>query len=110
MECYTYLRNIQDLLSDGKTPYERRVGEPFKGPSIPFGTLAELTGGWENSMWKTIRRTAHSIGSNGRVSSNFNERSIQTAPIWEESFSWNISRIGIDREENSEKETFWLVI
>ena len=24
MECYTYLRNIQDLLSDGKTPYEKR--------------------------------------------------------------------------------------
>ena len=24
MECYTYLRNIQDLLSAGKTPYERR--------------------------------------------------------------------------------------
>ena len=24
MECYTNLRNIQDLLSDGKTPYERR--------------------------------------------------------------------------------------
>ena len=30
MECFTYLRNIQDLLSDGKTPYERRFGEPFK--------------------------------------------------------------------------------
>ena len=29
MECFTYLRNIQDLLSDGKTPYERRFGEPF---------------------------------------------------------------------------------
>ena len=29
MECYAYLRNIQDLLSDGKTPYERRFGEPF---------------------------------------------------------------------------------
>ena len=26
MECYTYLRNIQDLLSDWKTPYERRFG------------------------------------------------------------------------------------
>ena len=26
MECNTYLRNIQDLLSDGKTPYERRFG------------------------------------------------------------------------------------
>ena len=36
MECCTYLRNIQDLLSDGKTPYERRFGEPLKGPIIPF--------------------------------------------------------------------------
>ena len=41
MECYTYLRNIQDLLSDGKTPYERRFGEPFKGLIIPFGSLVE---------------------------------------------------------------------
>ena len=30
MECYTYLRNIPDLLFDGKTPYERRFGQPFK--------------------------------------------------------------------------------
>ena len=29
MECYTYLRNIQDLLSDGKTPYDRRFRKPF---------------------------------------------------------------------------------
>ena len=41
MECYTCLRNIQDLLSDGKTPYERRFGQPFKGPIIPFGSLVE---------------------------------------------------------------------
>ena len=41
MECFSYLRNIQDLLSDGKTPYERRFGEPFKGPIIPFGSLVE---------------------------------------------------------------------
>ena len=41
MECYTYLRNIQDLLSDGKTPCERRFGKPFKGPTIPFGSLVE---------------------------------------------------------------------
>ena len=39
--CYTYLRNITDLLSDGKTPYERRFGQPFKGPIIPFGSLVE---------------------------------------------------------------------
>ena len=41
MECYCYLRNIQDLLSDGKTPYERRFGMPFNGPVIPFGAMAE---------------------------------------------------------------------
>ena len=29
MECCTYLRNVTDLLSDGKTPYERRLGKPF---------------------------------------------------------------------------------
>ena len=41
MECYAYLRNIQDLLSDGKTPYERRFGKLFFGPIIPFGSLFE---------------------------------------------------------------------
>ena len=29
------------LLSDGKTPYERRFGQPFEGPIIPFGSLVE---------------------------------------------------------------------
>ena len=41
MECYCYLRNIQDKLSDGKTPYERRFGMPFNGPVIPFGAMVE---------------------------------------------------------------------
>ena len=41
MECHCYLRNIQDLLSDGKTPYERRFGIPFNGPVIPFGAMVE---------------------------------------------------------------------
>ena len=41
MECYTYLRNVTDLLSDGKTPDERRFGKPFEGPIIPFGSLIE---------------------------------------------------------------------
>ena len=41
MECYTYLRNVQDLLSDGNTPYERGFGKPFLGPIIPFGSLVE---------------------------------------------------------------------
>ena len=41
MECCCYLRNVQDLLADGKTPYERRFGEPFKGPVIPCGAMVE---------------------------------------------------------------------
>ena len=41
LECYTYLRNVTDLLSDGRTPYERRFGQPFKGSIIPFGSLVE---------------------------------------------------------------------
>ena len=41
MEFYSYLRHIQDLLFDGKTPYERRFGMPFNGPVIPFGALLE---------------------------------------------------------------------
>ena len=41
MECYTYLRNVTDLLSDRKTPYERLLGKPFNGPIIPFGSLVE---------------------------------------------------------------------
>ena len=41
MECSISLRNVTDLLSDGKTPYERRFGQPIKGPLIPFGSLVE---------------------------------------------------------------------
>ena len=41
MECCCYLRNIQDLLSDGKTLCERRFGIPFNGPVIPFGAMVE---------------------------------------------------------------------
>ena len=35
------LWNIQDLLADGKTPYDRRFGIPFNGPVIPFGAMVE---------------------------------------------------------------------
>ena len=41
MECYCYLRDAQDLLEDRKTPYERLVGEPFKGPVILSGAMVE---------------------------------------------------------------------
>ena len=41
MECFCYLRNVEDLLADGKTPYEWRFGEPYKGPVVPFGAIVE---------------------------------------------------------------------
>ena len=41
VDCFSFLRNVQDLLSDGKTPQERRFGEPFNGPIFPFGSLVE---------------------------------------------------------------------
>ena len=41
MECYCYLQDIQDLFSDGKTPYRRRLEVPFIGRFIPFGAMVE---------------------------------------------------------------------
>ena len=41
MECQCYLRNVTDLLSDGKTPYARRFGQPSKGSIFPFGSMVE---------------------------------------------------------------------
>ena len=36
-----HLSSKRVQLSDGKTPYERRLGQPFKGTIIPFGSLVE---------------------------------------------------------------------
>ena len=41
MECKTYLRNIQDLFSDGRLHTKDVLGNHFKGPIIPFGSLVE---------------------------------------------------------------------
>ena len=43
MECYCFLRNTQDLLSDWKTPYERRFGMLFNGPVIHFEQWSNIT-------------------------------------------------------------------
>ena len=77
MECDTYLRNVTDLLSDGKTPYERRFGQPFKGPIIPFGSLVEY----------------YPITAKGPV---------KNPSIWKESFTWIVPRICIVRAGNLE--------
>ena len=61
MDCYCYLRNVQDLLADGKTPHERRVGEPFKGPVVPFGAMVEyhLISAKDQSMPTNLVRKFH---------------------------------------------------
>ena len=41
MERFCYLRNVEDFLADGTTPYERRFGQPCKGLEIPCGSMVE---------------------------------------------------------------------
>ena len=75
MECSTCLRNATDLLSDGKTPYERRFGKPFKGPIISLGSLVK---------YYTI-----------------SERAVKNPSIWKE--TWIVPRIRTVRGENLER-------
>ena len=78
MECYTYLRNVTDLLSDGKTPCERRFGQKFKGPIVPFGSLVEYHP-------KTAKDQS------------------RVHQIWKESLAWIVPRMRIVRGENLER-------
>ena len=59
MECHCFLRNVQDLLSDGKTPYERQFGIPFDGPVILLGAMVE----YHPNSAKDLSRL-HQLGPN----------------------------------------------
>ena len=64
MACNTYLRNFQDLLSDGKTLNERRFGKPFKGPIIPFGSLVEYYPISAKDQWRIhqfVKKVLHGL-------------------------------------------------
>ena len=78
MECFSCLRNVQDLLSDGKTPYERRFGKPFKGPIIPFDSLVEY------------------------FPISAKDQSIIHPSVWKESLAWIVPRIRFVRGRNLE--------
>ena len=41
VECCCHLRNVDDLLAEGKTLHERRFGGPCKGPIILYGATIE---------------------------------------------------------------------
>ena len=77
MEFYTYLRNVTDLFSDGKTPYERRFGQP---------------------LW----RTDYSMWFIGWVSPKNCERPVKDPSICKESLTWIVPRIRIVRGGNLE--------
>ena len=66
MECYCYLRNVQDLLADARTPYERRFGEPILGPVIPFGAMVEYypISARDQSRLQPARRGVDEAGDN----------------------------------------------
>ena len=72
MACYCYLRNVQDLLADWKTAYDRRFEEPFKRAN--------------NCFW-----------SHGWMSSDFSARSIKTSSIWQENSTSDLSGMWADR-------------
>ena len=67
--------NVRDLKSEGKTPYERRFGQPFNGPIIQFGSLVEY----------------HPITAKDPS---------KNPSIWKESLTWIVPRIRIVRGWN----------
>ena len=69
VECNRYLRDIQDLMGDGRTPYERRSGELFKGPVIPLVH-------WLSTIQFLQKTKIKSFSS-----------------IWQESITWNLSGV-----------------
>ena len=82
MECYTYLRNVTDLLSDGKTPYERRFGWPFGGPVV--------------SIWFI-----------GWVLPYNCEGSVSNPSIWKESFTWIVPSDTLSARVEFGRVTYW---
>ena len=81
IECFSCLRNVTDLLSDGKTPYKRRFGQPFKGPIIRFVHWLSIT--------LLLRRP------------------VKNPSIWKESLTWIVHRIRIVRGGEFGRVTYW---
>ena len=77
------MRNVQDLVTDERTPYERRFQESFQGPLIPCGALTEY-------LRKTPRETKREFFKSGRK-------------VLPGSITRNLSRICFDRGRNLER-------
>ena len=83
MECYNpSAKRHRFSIFDGKTPYERRLEQPFEGPIIPFGSLVEY----------------HPISCEG---------SVANPSIWKESFTWIVPRIRSLTRGEFGRVTYW---
>ena len=94
MECYGYLRNIQDLLSDRKTPCERR----FKGPIIPFGSLVEY-----HAITAKDQYRIHQFGKKV-LPGTFLGYVLYAGGIWKETFWLWTLRVGDESEIHAHME------
>ena len=77
LKCYCYLRNIQDKLSDGKTPYERRFGMSSNGPVIPFGAMVEY-----HPISSKDQSRLHQFGGSKVLPSIFLGYALYAGEIW----------------------------
>ena len=119
MECYTNLRNVTDLLSDVKTPYERRFGKPFKGPNLPIGSLVEyypISAKDQSRIHQFGQKVfaglflAYALyaGEFGRVLPYLCERPVKNPSIWTESLTWIVPWLRSVRGWNFGRVTYWL--
>ena len=83
MECETYLRNVTDLLSDGKTAL------------------------WK-TFWATIERTDYSIWFISWISSYYCEGPVKNPSIWKESLTWIVPSDTLCTREEFGRVTYWL--
>ena len=75
MECYTYLRNVTDLLSDGKTLYERRLGNHLK--DLLFHLVHWL------SIILLLRRISQESNLEGKFYLDCSSDTLNTRENWE---------------------------
>ncbi len=59
------MKNVHDLLDDGKTAFSRRFEEDFKGPIIPFGAEVSYV-----PISEADKKRCHNFGSNTKDRSN----------------------------------------
>ena len=72
MECYCYMRNVQDVLTDGKTPYERwRTTQGANDTFWSTGcTSSDFTQGSRKYYLISFLTTSQSRGESGRTYSD----------------------------------------